>query len=96
MRYPHTIVKIKSKVGIMWHARFWDESQQRYAHSKTTGVFVEGNREARREAEGAAKKLYDEFIAQKKEAEARIITQAIHSKPIVKNTPLAEYLSNFW
>ena len=99
MRYPYTLFKVKSKLGIMWHARFWDESQLRYAHSKTTGVLVEGKREARREAEGAAKKLYDEFIAQKKEAEARIIQQSSPTKPPIKtiaDTLLMEYLKNFW
>ena len=99
MRYPYTLFKVKSKLSIMWHARFWNETQLRYAYSRTTGVLVEGKRKARREAEGTAKKLYDEFIAQKKEAEVGIIKQLTYSKPAVKtvaDSPLIEYLSNFW
>ena len=99
MRYPYTLYKKQSKIGIMWHARIWDESQQRYAYSRTTGILAEGKRENRREAEDAAKKLYEDFIAQKKETEASQIIQATHPKPTIKtvaNTPLAEYLSNFW
>ena len=61
MRYPFTLVKIKSKVGTMWHARFWDESLQKYAHSRTTGILAEGKKEHHREAGEVAKKLYAEF-----------------------------------
>jgi len=62
MRYPFTLVKIKSKVGIIWHARFWDESLHKYAHSRTTGILAEGKKKRRREAEEVAKKLFDEFL----------------------------------
>jgi len=65
MRYPFTLVKIKSKVGTMWHVRFWDKSLQKYAHSRTTGILAEGKKEHRREAEEAARKLYDEFLVSK-------------------------------
>jgi hypothetical protein len=61
MRYPFTLVKIKSKIGAMWHVRFWDETLQKYAYSRTTGILAEGKKEHRREAEEAAKKLYEEF-----------------------------------
>ena len=97
MRYPYTLFKVKSKIGIMWHARFWDEPLQKYAHSKTTGILAEGKRENRREADDAAKKLYEEYIVLQKETEASI--QVTHSRPPIKtvaNTPLVEYLSNFW
>ena len=99
MRYPYTLYKVKSKHGIMWHARFWDESLKKYAHSRTTGVLVEGKRENRREAEDTAKKLFDEFIVQRKETEAKALLQAsCQNLPIktVANTPLAEYLQGFW
>jgi integrase len=80
----------------MWHARFWDEGLQKYAHSRTTGILVEGKKEHRREAEEAAKKLFEKF------ALAKSKTQALHDAPnsaqknTVANTPLIQYLSNFW
>jgi len=83
----------------MWHARFWDESLKKYAHSKTTGVLVEGKKEQRREAEDAAKKLYEEYITQLKEAETKGIVHSTFKTPnkqTVSNTPLVEYLSDFW
>jgi hypothetical protein len=55
MRYPFTLVKVKTQSGLVWHARFWDESAQRYAHSRSTGILVECKRERRREAEELAK-----------------------------------------
>lgn len=65
MRYPFTLYKVKSKCGIMWHARFWYETLQKYAHSRTTCVLVEGKRQNRREAEEAARKLYSELTVTK-------------------------------
>jgi integrase len=99
MRYPYTLYKVKSKLGIMWHARFWDETLQKYAHSRTTGILAEGKKENRREAEDAAKKLYQDFITQRNEAETIGNVQVTRSKPVIKtvaNTPLVEYLSDFW
>jgi len=61
MRYPFTLVKVKSKIGTVWQARIWDESQQKYAISRSTGVLVEGKKENRREAEDVARKIYDEL-----------------------------------
>jgi len=109
MRYPFTLVKIKSKVGTMWHARFWDERLQKYAHSHTTGILVEGKKEHRREAEEAARKLFDEFAENKTAKTTSTVTQSkapaaqtqqgkptITKKNTVENTPLIEYLSYFW
>jgi integrase len=109
MRYPFTLVKIKSKVGTMWHARFWDESLQKYAHSRTTGILAEGKKEHRREAEDVAKKLYDEFTESKSTETKPTVTQSevpaaqipqgnptSQQTSIVADTPLIEYLSNFW
>ena len=99
----------------MWHARFWDENLQKYAHSRTTGVLVKGAREQRREAEDTAKKLYDEFMATKaslpepqpKQAQPIAVAPLPPSPPpqvapespkkqTVADTPLIEYLFNFW
>jgi len=81
MRYPFTLYKVKSTNGIMWHARLWDETLQRYAHSRTTGVLVEGKREQRREAEDTARKLYDEFIAAQSSLPPPQPSQAIPTAP---------------
>ena len=101
MRYPFTLYKKKSINGTMWHARFWDEGLKRYAHSRTTGVLVEGKREQRREAEEAARKLVpivQENIAAQAQAETQ--AQALPKPPAntktVANTLLTEYLENFW
>ena len=101
MRYPFTLYKKKSINGTMWHARFWDEGLKRYAHSRTTGVLVEGKREQRREAEEAARKLVPivlETIAAQTQAETQ--AQALPKPPAntktVANTLLTEYLENFW
>ena len=105
MRYPYTLYKKQSKIGIMWHARIWDETLQRYAHSRTTGVLVAGKKENRREAEEAARKLCEEFFNAKMTpttAETATPTKKeLHLTPevpkikTVANTPLIEYLSNF-
>jgi hypothetical protein len=55
MRRPFTLYKEKTKSGTFWYARFWDESVQKYAHSRSTGIPVEGKKERRREAEEAAR-----------------------------------------
>ena len=115
MRYPFTLVKIKSKVGTMWHARFWDESLQKYAHSRSTGILVEGKKERRREAEEAAKQLYDKFLEVKSAEPIQFVPQPTNPQPTeilqtltpqavpakskmntVADTPLLEYLSDFW
>jgi integrase len=77
----------------MWHARFWDEELQKYAHSRTTGVLVEGKREQRREAEEAARKLVplvQEAIT------AQSLPKVHENTKTVANTLLSEYLENFW
>jgi hypothetical protein len=37
MRRPFTLYKEQTKSGTIWYARFWDETVQKYAHSRTTG-----------------------------------------------------------
>ena len=110
MRYPFTLYKVKTRNGTIWHARLWDESQKRYAFSRSTGVFVEGKKEHRREAEEAAKKLYEELTAEPKPEVAKPIetepevtsTKTMQNIPkslkrkTVADTPLIEYLSGFW
>jgi len=110
MRRPFTLYKEKTKTGIVWYARIWDEEAQRYKHSRSTGVLVEGKKERRYEAEEAARKLCEEFHAtvttknvkpqktdpqtlQKNEHQP---TPAAPTISTVANTPLIEYLKNFW
>jgi integrase len=111
MRYPFTLYKVKSNVGIMWHARFWDETLQKYAHSRTTGVLVQGKREQRREAEEAARKIFETLAETITAKQQPAVTQPTEPPPqtqppqatpdrpkfnTVANTPLINYLSNFW
>jgi len=108
MRYPFTLYKVNSKNGTMWHARLWDEGLQKYAHSRTTGVLVEGKRQNRREAEDAARKLYEEFSvlppAVSQPIQHPTSVKNHHPQPApanlqkrtVANTPLIEYLFSFW
>jgi integrase len=54
-RRSFSLYKKETKSGLVWYARFWDESRKRYGVSRSTGVPVEGKRERRYEAEQAAK-----------------------------------------
>jgi hypothetical protein len=63
MRRSFTLYKEKKKSGTIWYARFWDNTFQKYNHSRSTGILVDGKKEQRREAEDVARKLYDEFIS---------------------------------
>jgi hypothetical protein len=65
MRRPFTLYKEITKSGTIWYARFWDEAIQKYKHSRSTGILVEGKKERRYEAEEAARKLYEGFTATK-------------------------------
>ena len=101
MRYPFTLFKFKSKNGLIWHARFWDESLQKYASSRTTGIQVEGKKERRREAEEAAKTILAEITVQKSAPPVVQGTQALpvtHQKKsdAVADIPLIQYLTDFW
>ena len=99
MRYPFTLVKIKSKSGTIWHARFWNEETQKYNYSRSTGVQVEGKREHRREAEIEAQKIYGEITATKSSVTNTPAIKDIPATPkenTVAATPLIEYLADFW
>ncbi|GHV34741.1 hypothetical protein AGMMS4952_27130 [Spirochaetia bacterium] len=61
MRRQYTLYKETNKSGTFWYARFWDESLKKYAHSRSTGIPIEGKRERRYEAEKAADALCAEF-----------------------------------
>lgn len=54
---PFTLFKHKSTNGLIWYARFWNESEERYSVARSTNVLVEGKRERRAEAERAAREM---------------------------------------
>jgi integrase len=99
MRRPFTLYKENTKSGTFWYARFWDEEAQKYKHSRSTGILVEGKKERRYEAEEAARKLIPEVEAAK-EVKAAKATQGTPATQInaktVADTPLVEYLESFW
>ena len=70
MRRPFTLYKEVTKSGTFWYARFWDETVQKYKHSRSTGVLVEGKKERRYEAEEAARKLLAEMGSSKQPVNA--------------------------
>jgi integrase len=70
----------------VWYARIWDAREEKY-HSHSLGIAVEGKRERRREADEAAWAL-----AEKLEAEGA----AAGSRNPMADTPLVEYVENFW
>jgi hypothetical protein len=107
MRRPFTLYKEKTKSGTFWYARFWDETSQRYKHSRSTGVLVEGKKERRYEAEEAARKILETLatttvqkpaVAQPTAAPAQ--TAQVEPQRLkyntVAGTPLTVYLRNFW
>jgi len=99
MRRPFTLYKENTKSGTFWYARFWDDEAQKYKHSRSTGILVEGKKERRYEAEEAARKLIPEVEAAKV-AKAAKATQGTPATQIntktVADTPLVEYLESFW
>jgi len=96
MRRPFTLYKEKTKSGTFWYARFWDEEAQKYKHSRSTGIPVEGKKERRYEAEEAARKLIPEVEAAKAAKTAQGAPAAGTTAKAVADTPLVEYLENFW
>jgi integrase len=106
MRYPFTLYKVKARKETTWHARFWDEEAQKYHYSRSTGIPVEGKKERRREAEEAAKKIYDALIIPLIKSKSTInldttsspapSTEQTHTTTAVAKMPLLQYLESFW
>jgi integrase len=99
MRRPFTLYKENTKSGTFWYARFWDEESQKYKHSRSTGVLVEGKKERRFEAEEAARKLIPEVEAAKAATNAKTTqgTNAVQTNTkTIADTTLIEYLESFW
>jgi integrase len=78
---PFSLVKHLQKDGsFVWYARFWDEVNQRYSKTRTTGVLVEGKKERRDEAFSAA---------------IQILPTIRFSPPVPKQNFL-DYVADFW
>ena len=96
MRRPFTLYKEKTKSGTFWYARYWDDTAQKYKHSRSTGILVEGKKERRYEAEEAARQLLPEVEKDIAAKTAKgISTSQLNTKAIAE-TSLIEYLENFW
>ena len=92
MRRPFTLYKEKTKSGTFWYARFWNEAAQKYKHSRSTGILVEGKKERRYEAEEAARRLFDELSVTKSNVTNTLATQDL----TIADVPLIQYLTDFW
>jgi hypothetical protein len=64
----------------VWYAHFWDPAAKRYAVTRSTGVFVEGKKQRRYEAEQAARKMLP----------------GIRFKPAAPEEPFIQYVAGFW
>ncbi|MDR2245856.1 MAG: tyrosine-type recombinase/integrase [Treponema sp.] len=58
---PYSLYKKKTKSGIFWYVRFWDEEAGMYRIVRSTGIPVEGKRERWREADNAAQAILKEL-----------------------------------
>jgi integrase len=56
-RKPFTLYQRETQKGTVWYVRFWDETVQRYAVTRSTGVLVGGKKKRRYEAEQAAREM---------------------------------------
>ena len=75
-----TLFRKKTKSGALWYARFWDESSRRYAVTRSTGVYAEGKKQRRYEAEQAA----------------REILPVIRFAPAAPEKSFIRYVADFW
>jgi integrase len=80
MCYSFTIFKKETNKGLIWYARFWDEKIKKYAVKRSTGVFVEGKTERKREAELKAQAMISEIRFETDAGDCQLIS----------------YLEDFW
>jgi integrase len=88
MRCLYTLYKEKTKAGLTWYARFWDENAGKYAASRSLGILIEGKRGRRREAEEKARSLV--LIVQEGFKAARSLVRK------TRDLPLVQYVLDFW
>ena len=81
MRSDYVLYKAKYNGRTYWRARFcWEEKTGKYLTSRNLGIFAEGKRESRREAEDVAEKIAKE----------------LKDGPTAGRTLLLSYLKAFW
>jgi integrase len=80
MRCPFTLFKKKAGNGLIWYARFWNDKARRYTLARSTGIYAEGKKERKREAELKAQEMLSE----------------IRFEMEVADSPIVSYLEDFW
>jgi hypothetical protein len=80
MRNPYTLFKKKAGNGLIWYARFWNDKAGKYTLARSTGIYAEGKKERKREAELKAQEMLKEI---------RFETGAA-------DRSLVSYLEDFW
>ena len=58
---PIHFVQEKIKKGPIWYARFWNEKAKKYTLARSTGIYVEGKKERRKEADLKANEMLSEI-----------------------------------
>jgi len=79
-RKPFTLYKKETKSGVVWYVRFWDETLRRYAVARSTGIYAEGKKQRRYEAEQAA----------------RDMLPVIRFMPSARERLFVQYVADFW
>ena len=64
----------------MWYARFWDEANQRYSQTRSTGILAEGKKERRDDALAAAHSMLPQ----------------IRFSPPMPDKLFVDYVEDFW
>ena len=55
------LFKKKAGNGLIWYARFWNDKARRYTLARSTGIYAEGKKERKREAELKAQEMLSEI-----------------------------------
>lgn len=78
---PFSLVKHLQKDGsLVWYARFWDEANQRYSQTRSTGILVEGKKERRDDAFAVAHSMLPQ----------------IRFSPPIPDKLFVDYVEDFW
>ena len=80
MRSPYTLFKKKAGNGDIWYARYWNPKVKKYTLARSTGIYAEGKKERKREADLKAQEMLPEI---------RLDMEAV-------DRPLIPYLEGFW
>jgi len=60
-RNSYSLYKRETGNRTIWYVRFWDAEAKEYNVVRSTGIQVEGKRERWREADDAAKAIFEEL-----------------------------------